>query len=76
MSMQGNLLGSSIAPQKDPFAPSYLNSLSLVGRLHRLFLDVLKDEFQRAGSLDVNAVQAQYSLRMITGSRRVATAVV
>jgi DNA-binding MarR family transcriptional regulator len=32
--------------------------LSLVERLHRLLLDVIKDEFERLGLLDVNAVQA------------------
>lgn len=49
-----------------PFATStrsgyligYLESLSLVERLHRLLLDVIKDEFERLGILDINAVQA------------------
>ncbi len=36
----------------------YLETLSLVERLHRLLLDVIKDEFERLGLLDVNAVQA------------------
>jgi DNA-binding MarR family transcriptional regulator len=36
----------------------YLESLSLVERLHRLFLDVIKDEFERVGVLEINAVQA------------------
>jgi DNA-binding MarR family transcriptional regulator len=36
----------------------YLDALSLVERLHRLLLDVIKDEFERVGMLDVNAVQA------------------
>jgi len=30
----------------------------LVERLHRLLLDVIKDEFERVGVLEVNAVQA------------------
>jgi DNA-binding MarR family transcriptional regulator len=38
--------------------PGYLESLSLVERLHRLLLDVIKDEFERVGVLDINAVQA------------------
>ncbi|KPQ07222.1 MAG: transcriptional regulator [Rhodobacteraceae bacterium HLUCCA12] len=38
--------------------PSYLESLALVERMHRLLLDVIKDEFERLGVLDVNAVQA------------------
>src|SRR5210317_1218325 len=49
---------------KDPnelgqeFLSSYLETLSMVERLHRLLLDVLKDEFERLGLLDINAVQA------------------
>ena len=33
-------------------------ALSLVERLHRLLLDVIKDEFERVGVLEINAVQA------------------
>ncbi|SNS15098.1 MarR family winged helix-turn-helix transcriptional regulator [Antarctobacter heliothermus] len=40
------------------FMSSYLDALSLVERLHRLLLDVIKDEFERVGIIDVNAVQA------------------
>jgi DNA-binding MarR family transcriptional regulator len=40
------------------FLSSYLETLSLVERLHRLLLDVIKDEFERVGVLDINAVQA------------------
>ena len=40
------------------FMDSYLESLALVERLHRLLLDVIKDEFERLGLLDINAVQA------------------
>ncbi len=36
----------------------YLVSLKLVERLHRLLLDVIKDEFERVGRADVNSVQA------------------
>ncbi|MBY5989344.1 winged helix DNA-binding protein [Roseovarius atlanticus] len=36
----------------------YLDALSLVERLHRLLLDVIKDEFERIGVLEINAVQA------------------
>lgn len=39
-------------------AAGYLESLALVERLHRLLLDVLKDEFERLGMLEVNSVQA------------------
>jgi len=40
------------------FMVSYLEALSLVERLHRLLLDVIKDEFERVGVLEINAVQA------------------
>ena len=36
----------------------YLDSLSLLERLHRLLLDVIKDEFERVGVLEINSVQA------------------
>ncbi|MEM8633243.1 MAG: winged helix DNA-binding protein [Pseudomonadota bacterium] len=40
------------------YMSSYLESLALVERLHRLLLDVIKDEFERVGILEINAVQA------------------
>ncbi|WP_432449664.1 MarR family winged helix-turn-helix transcriptional regulator [Aliiroseovarius marinus] len=40
------------------FVFQYLEVLALVERLHRLLLDVIKDEFERVGVLEVNAVQA------------------
>ncbi len=40
------------------FMISYLEALSLVERLHRLLLDVIKDEFERVGVLEINSVQA------------------
>jgi len=40
------------------FMAGYLESLALVERLHRLLLDVIKDEFERLGILEINAVQA------------------
>ena len=46
------------APDVQGFMAGYLESLSLVERLHRLLLDVIKDEFERVGVLEVNAVQA------------------
>ena len=42
----------------DGQAHVYLESLALVERLHRALLDVIKDEFDRRGRSDVNAVQA------------------
>ncbi|MDP3341055.1 MarR family winged helix-turn-helix transcriptional regulator [Frigidibacter sp.] len=43
---------------KRGFHLGYLDSLALVERLHRLLLDVIKDEFERLGQLEINAVQA------------------
>ena len=36
----------------------YLQSLSLIERLHRQLLDVIKDDFERSGDWDINSVQA------------------
>ncbi|MEO6298371.1 MAG: winged helix DNA-binding protein [Paracoccaceae bacterium] len=36
----------------------YLDNLSMLERLHRLLLDVIKDEFERLGLLEINSVQA------------------
>jgi DNA-binding MarR family transcriptional regulator len=44
-------------PQR-AFMAGYLDALALVERLHRLLLDVIKDEFERVGVLEINAVQA------------------
>ena len=41
-----------------PFMSGYLEALALVERLHRLLMDVIKDEFERVGVLEINAVQA------------------
>jgi DNA-binding MarR family transcriptional regulator len=40
------------------FGAEYLQALRLIERLHRLLLDVIKDEFDRLGGSDLNAVQA------------------
>ena len=37
---------------------AYLETLTMVERLHRRLLDVIKDEFDRRGRSDLNAVQA------------------
>ena len=45
-------------PRNAPdFMSGYLDSLQLVERLHRLLLDVIKDEFERLSILEINAVQ-------------------
>ena len=45
-------------PSSSGMMMGYLDVLALVERLHRLLLDVVKDEFERLGILDINAVQA------------------
>lgn len=40
------------------FLSCYLDNLALVERLHRLLLDVIKDEFERLAILEINSVQA------------------
>ena len=49
--------GSGTAEEAE-FLPDYLDTLAMIERLHRLLLDVIKDEFERLGMLEVNAVQA------------------
>ena len=58
MSVHSNLEGPRTAGQRTGFMSSYLDALQLVERLHRLLLDVVKDEFERVGVLEINAVQA------------------
>lgn len=55
MSFQSQMPGPV---QSDGFMAGYLDALALVERLHRLLLDVIKDEFERVGVLEINAVQA------------------
>lgn len=47
-----------LAAQNAAFMMSYLETLTLVERLHRLLLDVIKDESERLGLLYINPVQA------------------
>ncbi|MEE9387964.1 MAG: winged helix DNA-binding protein [Paracoccaceae bacterium] len=50
---------SQVGPKTETsFMTQYLEGLALVERLHRLLLDVIKDEFERVGTLEINAVQA------------------
>jgi DNA-binding MarR family transcriptional regulator len=43
---------------EEPFRSEYLRALRLIERLHRLLLDVIKDEFDRRGGAEINSVQA------------------
>ncbi|WP_407647707.1 MarR family winged helix-turn-helix transcriptional regulator [Halovulum marinum] len=57
-----NALPKTNSPQADAegagYMPQYLELLAIIERLHRLLLDVVKDEFERLAILDINAVQA------------------
>ena len=52
------LAGGEAAAKAGDVRPLYLEALTLVERLHRRLLDVIKDEFDRRGRSDVNSVQA------------------
>ena len=59
--MKASVKTSDVAKTSDAdlnVKPLYLESLTLVERLHRRLLDVIKDEFERRGRDDVNSVQA------------------
>jgi DNA-binding MarR family transcriptional regulator len=49
---------AGLSPEGTAFMASYLDGLTLVERLHRLLLDVIKDEFERVNVLEINPVQA------------------
>ena len=58
MSIQDPMAQSMSMAQNKGFVGGYVEALSLVERLHRLLLEVIKDEFERVGVLEINAVQA------------------
>lgn len=56
---QSNLVGEPRAPSDEQsLRRLYMETLQLVERLHRRLQDVVKDEFDRSGRDDINAVQA------------------
>jgi len=58
MSIQQTHGQNGFVPSASDFLGNYLDTLGMVERLHRLLLDVVKDEFERLGLLDINSVQA------------------
>lgn len=44
--------------KEEGFRSEYLQALRFIERLHRLLLDVIKDEFDRLGGMEINSVQA------------------
>ena len=51
-------MGQESVPEKNELKGHYIKSLRMIERLHRLLLDVIKDEFERLGRSEVNSVQA------------------
>ena len=47
-----------VQPDDQSLKSNYLVTLRMIERLHRLLLDLIKDEFERVGRTDVNSVQA------------------
>lgn len=58
MNVASNIGTRTSAEHPEDLKGRYLVSLKLIERLHRLLLDVVKDEFERLGRTDVNSVQA------------------
>jgi DNA-binding MarR family transcriptional regulator len=63
MSVALDLRARAPAPAPQPvkdeaFRNEYMQGLRLIERLHRLLLDVIKDEFDRHGGAELNSVQA------------------
>ena len=58
MSVALNIGTIASTEQPEDLKGRYLLSLKLIERLHRLLLDVIKDEFDRRGRSDINSVQA------------------
>ena len=57
ISVVGEKRDNSVAPVVS-IKDKYLQSLTLIERLHRRLLDVIKDDFDRSGEKEVNPVQA------------------
>ncbi|HZV21177.1 MAG TPA: winged helix DNA-binding protein [Hyphomicrobiales bacterium] len=47
-----------LQPEDPTLRSHYLVSLKMIERLHRLLLDIIKDEFERVGRDEINSVQA------------------
>ena len=56
--IKNDMKSDPMPPETAAFMERYLETLTLVERLHRLLLDVIKDEVERLGVLEINPVQA------------------
>ena len=54
----GNLALQPVEAKRQNIKHKYLEALTLIERLHRRLLDVIKDDFERTGEKEVNPVQA------------------
>ena len=54
----GNLAMQPVEVKRQNIKHKYLEALTLIERLHRRLLDVIKDDFERTGEKEVNPVQA------------------
>jgi DNA-binding MarR family transcriptional regulator len=58
MSVALDLNRGRVPASDEAVKSEYLQALRLIERLHRLLLDVIKDEFDRVGEKELNSVQA------------------
>jgi DNA-binding MarR family transcriptional regulator len=56
--VMGNLALQPVEAKRQNIKHRYMEALTLIERLHRRLLDVIKDDFERTGEKEVNPVQA------------------
>ena len=56
--VMGNLALAPVENKRQNIKHRYMEALTLIERLHRRLLDVIKDDFERTGEKEVNPVQA------------------
>jgi DNA-binding MarR family transcriptional regulator len=56
--VMGNVALQPVEIKRQNIKHRYMEALTLIERLHRRLLDVIKDDFERSGEKEVNPVQA------------------
>lgn len=56
--VMGNVALQPVEVKRQNIKHRYMEALTLIERLHRRLLDVIKDDFERSGEKEVNPVQA------------------
>jgi DNA-binding MarR family transcriptional regulator len=56
--VMGNVALQPVEAKRQNIKHRYMEALTLIERLHRRLLDVIKDDFERSGEKEVNPVQA------------------